>query len=343
MPTEVKLWELVDGRLKDVGDASLADARLEKDLEDWIVTNPALLGEDFLIIGRQCQTVAGPLDLLLINRDGQLAVAELKRDLSAREAVAQALDYASWLDDLEPEQILEIASNFLRRPLEEAFEDHYGKELPDISPQNQRILIVASRLDAAAERIVNYLSERHHVNLNAVLFKYTRLSDGREMLARTVLVPEEVARERSTRGPRVRPTAEELRLMGEERHVNNLVRLFEDPMEKYWGALESRTFGGSIRYRRQGKIIFGLNVSGKGWAAPEGAVDVWIRPSTISELTGVSLADIESRLAEYKPIAHIEAGGTGVVLRIADPKTANKLISDLKSWFDSERGLAAAS
>jgi hypothetical protein len=65
MPTEVKLWELVDGQLKDVADASLADSRLEKDLEDWIVSNPSPLGDDF-------------------------------RDLSARDAVAQAPDYASW-------------------------------------------------------------------------------------------------------------------------------------------------------------------------------------------------------------------------------------------------------
>jgi endonuclease NucS-like protein len=170
MSTEVRLWELVDGQLRDVPETSLADARLEKDLEGWIVGNPSLLGEDLLVIGRQYHTVAGPLDLLLINGDGQLAIAELKRDLSAREAVAQALDYASWLDGAEPEEVFDVALGLLGRPLDEAFEEHFGKELPDISPQNHRIVIVASRLDAAAERIVNYLSERHHVNLNATLF-----------------------------------------------------------------------------------------------------------------------------------------------------------------------------
>jgi hypothetical protein len=49
---------------------------------------------------------------------------------------------------------------------------------------------VAPRLDASAERIIDYLSERHGVDINAVFFRYSKLSDGREILARTILMPD---------------------------------------------------------------------------------------------------------------------------------------------------------
>lgn len=46
------------------------------------------------MIGRQVRTThGGYIDLLALNQDGQLIVIELKRELTPREVVAQALDY----------------------------------------------------------------------------------------------------------------------------------------------------------------------------------------------------------------------------------------------------------
>jgi RecB family endonuclease NucS len=68
-------------------------------LEEWICRNPELLGDRLLVIDRQRNiSGVGQLDLLAIDEAGTLVVIELKRDRTPREAVAQVLDYASWLD-----------------------------------------------------------------------------------------------------------------------------------------------------------------------------------------------------------------------------------------------------
>ena len=74
----------------------------------------------------------------------------------------------------------------------DTFLETFQADLPDLACQNHRILIVAARLDASAERIINYLAERHGVQINAVFFKYSKLSDGKEILARSMLVADRV-------------------------------------------------------------------------------------------------------------------------------------------------------
>ena len=53
------------------------------------------------LVGRQTPTEGGPLDLLGVDEDGRLVVFELKREMLSREAVAQVIDYASYLDSHE--------------------------------------------------------------------------------------------------------------------------------------------------------------------------------------------------------------------------------------------------
>ena len=73
----------------------------EKLLEDILAHSPEVLMEGLTIIGRQNETAGGPLDLLGLDDDGKLVVFELKRGELTRDAVAQVLDYASWLAALE--------------------------------------------------------------------------------------------------------------------------------------------------------------------------------------------------------------------------------------------------
>ena len=52
-----------------------------------------------MIIGRQEDTgFGGRIDLLAIAPDGTLILIELKRGRTPREVVAQAIDYATWLE-----------------------------------------------------------------------------------------------------------------------------------------------------------------------------------------------------------------------------------------------------
>lgn len=81
MATEIKVWEIVQGHVKAVEDASLASEHLESDLETWIAESPDILGERLLVIDRQREIEAvGRLDLLCIDPSGKLVIIELKRD-----------------------------------------------------------------------------------------------------------------------------------------------------------------------------------------------------------------------------------------------------------------------
>jgi RecB family endonuclease NucS len=73
-----------------------------KDLEDWIEKNLAILDDDLLVISRQLSIEGvGRLDLLCMDSFATLVIVEIKRNLRPRDAVAQALDYASWVNDAD--------------------------------------------------------------------------------------------------------------------------------------------------------------------------------------------------------------------------------------------------
>ncbi len=76
----------------------------EADLEQWLEANPGGILEDgpLLIIGRQVPTDLGKsIDLLGVDREGNVVVVELKRDRTPRDVVAQALEYAAFAAKLD--------------------------------------------------------------------------------------------------------------------------------------------------------------------------------------------------------------------------------------------------
>jgi RecB family endonuclease NucS len=87
----------------------------EKLLEDWIENNPASLLDDqaLLPIGRQVLTNLGSyIDLLCLDREGNAVVVELKRDRTPRDTLAQALEYASFIADLDSDQMESILRTY---------------------------------------------------------------------------------------------------------------------------------------------------------------------------------------------------------------------------------------
>jgi RecB family endonuclease NucS len=94
--TEIKAWQTIDGRPVEVSTSLADEVRSEaKDFEKWLANNPEMLGNDIGNIGRQVPTRSGNIDLLGIDRSGDLIVVELKRDKLPRECLAQAIDYTA--------------------------------------------------------------------------------------------------------------------------------------------------------------------------------------------------------------------------------------------------------
>jgi len=193
----MNLWKVNANNLEELGKTRLDS---ENRLEDWIANDPSILGMELLIIGRQVQTsFGGRIELLALDRQGNLAILELKRDKTPREVVAQILDYASWAKSLTENDINAIAGNYLNDSLDAAFSSTFDDDLPDNLNTNHSMIIVASELDESSERIVQYLANEYKVGINAIFFTFFKV-DSQEFLGRAWLMdPKEVEEESESR------------------------------------------------------------------------------------------------------------------------------------------------
>jgi hypothetical protein len=343
MATTIRVWEIVGDDLKPAERDSLAASHVEAELETWIAKNPELLGDKLLIIDRQRDIPGvGRLDLLGIDNSGTLVVVELKRDLSSREAVAQALDYASWLDSESPETIRAHAEQFLDGSLDDAFSAMFGQALPELSCQNHKILLVAARLDASAERIINYLSERHGVDFNAAFFAYSKLSDGKEVLARTMLVADDV-RPQARQKKQPPPSVDSLLTMAAERNALPLVDACRKVGE-LWREYRGATYGGSFSYwattaSGNSRSVFGI-IPGAKYAPPPGHLDVWIPVKNLSEITDVDAETIRKAFTELNLVR--ENWAIECWLRLTSIQDAHAVVALFKKWMSQAAGAAHA-
>ncbi len=199
MSTEIRTWQIVNGNLEPIDTSLGKEGRTEPyDLEPWIASNPSIIGSDITIIGRQVMSKSGSIDLLGIDRSGNLIVMELKRDKIPREALAQAIDYASDVADWGIDKISEITTEYTDKTLEDLFSDAFPEA--DVESLNvnstQRIILVGFSVESSLERMIEWLSNGFGVNINAVVLNYIRTVNGEELLAKTSIISEELEKER---------------------------------------------------------------------------------------------------------------------------------------------------
>lgn len=199
MGTEIKTWQIVNGQLQPINTNLKQEGRTEPyDLEPWLESNPKLIGYDIAIIGRQVMSKSGPIDLLGIDKSGNLIIIELKRDQLPREALAQSIDYASDVAEWGIEKISEVCSVYSNKTLEDVLNEHF----PDIDLENininntQRIVLIGFSVESSLERMIEWLSDRYNVSINAIVLNYIKTSSGDELLAKTSIISEELEQER---------------------------------------------------------------------------------------------------------------------------------------------------
>jgi hypothetical protein len=198
-----------------------------------------VLDPKLLIIGEQVETAFGKfIDLLCMDSTGNLVIVELKRDKTPREVTAQALDYASWVKDLELDDIQQIAAKYFKEgDLKSAFSAKFKTEFPEVINEHHAMRVVASEIDDSTERIIRYLSEIYGVDINAVRFQFFQATDGRQMLVRTFTVAPEEAEVNIKKRPGKRsplPTPEEMEKTAIEAGVGNLYRQFKQAVAPYF-------------------------------------------------------------------------------------------------------------
>ncbi|QDT34017.1 endonuclease NucS domain-containing protein [Thalassoglobus polymorphus] len=197
MPIEVGLWKMGETPQR----VEFSAMETEQRLEDVLFKDLSILDPNLLLIGRQVPTAFGKfIDLLAIDREGNLTVIELKRDKTPREVVAQVLDYGSWVRHLEDDDIASIFDAYTHKyypnegttSLDEAFCKYFStEEMPEALNEVHELVVVAAELDDSTERIINYLTD-FGVAVNAVFFRFFKDGDSEYISRAWLIEPDQV-------------------------------------------------------------------------------------------------------------------------------------------------------
>ena len=202
MASEIKSWQIIDGKLLTLESSLVNDGKKERDdLEQWIKSNPQILGEDIVIIGEQVPTNSGPLDFLGIDNNGNTVIVELKRNKLPREALAQAIDYASDIASWDVDRFREICQKYTVQNLEDLLQERFQNVTIEefAINQSQRLLLVGTAVEEALGRMIEWLSDSYNLGINAVVLNYAKTKGGDAILSRMVIIPEEVEKQKANK------------------------------------------------------------------------------------------------------------------------------------------------
>lgn len=157
------------------------DLKEREHIEEWIRKKPELLNEDLLIIGHEYDKfeINERLDLLALDKEGNVVIIEVKRDSTGSTVDFQALKYASYCARLSPQDILEIYADYIKRfgLAIEALDSLMGyleiqreEELNTILNTNQRIIIVGKEIDKRILSVCTWLYE-NNIDIKCISIK----------------------------------------------------------------------------------------------------------------------------------------------------------------------------
>ena len=164
--------------------------REREHLQEWVAKNPEALDEDLLIIQKEYQGFNDTnerLDLLGIDKSGDLVIIENKLDDSGRNVVWQALKYASYCSTLTTNQIIRIYQEYLDENQKESnardliyeFLDKEDDEDLLLNANDQRIIFIANKFRKEVTSTVLWLLS-HDINIQC--FRVTPYQYGNDEL-----------------------------------------------------------------------------------------------------------------------------------------------------------------
>jgi hypothetical protein len=126
---------------------------LEQDIPCWDSRIPFSL-----LDVRSLPSTPDEWTLLCIDADGHLYIVDVKKERTPRDVVAQTMDYGYWVRELGYDEIRAIYGRHRGEgaDFDEAFREAFELEPSEIVNAEHQLVIVASALDAASERIVDY-------------------------------------------------------------------------------------------------------------------------------------------------------------------------------------------
>jgi hypothetical protein len=151
-------------------------------LQEWLADNPGSLGEELLIIQKEFDgfnDTKERLDLLALDKQGNLVIIENKLDDSGKDVTWQVIKYASYCSSLTKDNIRDIYQSYLDKYFEdksaeellvEFFDGQEYEELELNKGATQRIILVAAKFRKEVTSTVLWLM---NYNIRAQCFIVT--------------------------------------------------------------------------------------------------------------------------------------------------------------------------
>lgn len=160
-------------------------------LQQWIAESPEILGEELLVIQQEFDGFNDTnerLDLLALDKEGNIVVIENKLDDTGRDVTWQVLKYASYCSTLTKENIRKIYQDYLDKrgkgeqateKISEFFDNTEYEEIALNQGQTQRIMMVAGNYRKEVTSTVLWLI---NYKLQIQCFKASIFSLGEELI-----------------------------------------------------------------------------------------------------------------------------------------------------------------
>ena len=184
-----------DGQFSEYVQTPFQVEHEEAVLEDWLESNPDGIVEDgrILIIGRQVVTnFGGFIDLLGLDREGDVVVVELKRDRTPRDTIAQSLEYVSFAERLDTAQLEGILRSYLNDDSLSLAQHHreyfeLGSDEAVAFNKDQRIVIVGQRVTPEIRQTATFLRSKG-IRVTCVEFTFFQADGGTRLLSQEIVV-----------------------------------------------------------------------------------------------------------------------------------------------------------
>lgn len=211
-----------EGAVESVPTRELAELGLSEryDLQEWVLTEPRILGESLLVLTSEYagfEDTLDRLDVLALDRGGKLVVVELKRDRADTNTDLQALKYASFCstltaqdvqqeyrefhneredEDLSPEEVADRFAEFLET--EEVIETNGSGWAQFELDDRPRVMIAAGEFGTEVTSPVLWLNQEYGLDISCVrLSAYEQ--DGEYLVQGQRIIPVPEAEEYMTK------------------------------------------------------------------------------------------------------------------------------------------------
>jgi hypothetical protein len=194
----VRVFSVNEKQLVEYEEQSFGDEHAEKELEEWVQSNPNLIveGMNILVVGQQVATNLNTyIDLLGIDREGNTAIVELKRGRTPRETLAQALEYTSFVEGLGYEQLEQVLMQYTGEDgtvLSESHRKHFqlGEEESVAFNKDQRIFIVGQNVSPEIRQTSLFLRKKGF-DVTCVEFKFFETKSKEQLVSTEIVVGHE--------------------------------------------------------------------------------------------------------------------------------------------------------